>query len=59
MSWKRIFVDMAYDICVIIVMTKLVFGIILEGFANLRAKKEENERLSKTKCMFFWKLIFS
>lgn len=43
-------IDVGFLVVVIIVLVEVVFGIILDSFADLRSQKETNERLSHTKC---------
>lgn len=46
----RAVIDMSFFFVVIIVLINVVFGIILESFAELRTKKNETEEMIKNKC---------
>jgi hypothetical protein len=46
----RFFIDMAMVISVYIVMMEVVFGIVLDAFADLRQEREEKEAQIKNRC---------
>jgi len=49
----RVIYDLAFFVIVIIILLNIVFGIIIDTFADLREKKKEKERLLNSVC-FIW-----
>ena len=46
----RVIYDLAFFVIVIIILLNIVFGIIIDTFADLREKKKEKERLLNSVC---------
>jgi hypothetical protein len=50
MHFGRFLFDMTFFFVVVVILANIVFGIILDAFAEMRIKKYENEQLIKDKC---------
>jgi len=48
--WIRLFFDLSFFIFVIICLLNIIFGIIIDTFADLRDKRNEFEELKNNKC---------
>mmetsp|Transcript_870 Transcript_870/g.2092 ORF Transcript_870/g.2092 Transcript_870/m.2092 type:complete len:2430 (-) Transcript_870:30-7319(-) len=46
----RVFYDLAFFIVVIVIMLKIIFGIILDNFGQLRDANQEHDRITNFKC---------
>ena len=48
--WSRYFFDLTFFIIIIILMLNLIFGIIIDAFAEMRDKKKEIDDDTKEHC---------
>lgn len=48
--WFRVFYDFSYFVLVIVCLLNIVFGIIIDTFADLRDKRNNLQEIKKTKC---------
>lgn len=48
--WLRVIYDLSYFVFVIVCLLNIVFGIIIDTFADLRDRRGELEEIIKTKC---------
>jgi len=48
--WLRVVYDLSYFVFVIVCLLNIVFGIIIDTFADLWDKRNELEEVTKTKC---------
>jgi inositol 1,4,5-triphosphate receptor type 1 len=65
----RVVYDLLFFFIVIIIVLNLIFGVIIDTFADLRSEKQQKELILKNTCficgeynvsftvMYFWSLI--
>ena len=46
----RIFYDMAFFFCVVILILNLILGVIIETFVNLRTEKKDRKNFLENNC---------
>jgi hypothetical protein len=46
----RVIYDMLFFFIVIIIVLNLIFGVIIDTFANLRSEKQQKEEVIKNSC---------
>lgn len=53
----RVVYDLLFFFMVIIIVLNLIFGVIIDTFADLRSEKQKKEEVLKTTCFICGKLI--
>ena len=49
--WVRYFLDLSFFIIVIVVMLNIIFGVILDAFADLRDRDKARQEDIKNRCL--------
>ena len=55
----RVIYDMFFFFVVIIIVLNLIFGVIIDTFADLRSEKQQKEEVIKNSCFICGKLILA
>ena len=54
----RVLFDMVFYFVVIIIVLNLIFGVIIDTFADLRSEKQQKEEIIKNSCFICGKTTF-
>lgn len=55
----RVVYDLLFFFVVIIIVLNLIFGVIIDTFADLRSEKQQKELILKNHCFICGKLLYS
>ena len=55
----RVIYDLLFFFIVIIIVLNLIFGVIIDTFADLRSEKQQKEEILKNTCFICSKCLFT
>ena len=58
MFFGRVIYDLLFFFVVIIIVLNLIFGVIIDTFADLRSEKQNKEEILKNTCFICGKSLF-